>query len=272
MTPRPLLVILACAVVTVGVRAADPPAATPHADLDRAAVEVLKELHNRGADLYNAADAAGATRLYDTALRAVGPFLTHRPKVQAAIADGLAEAAKLDGAKAQAYRLHELIDQVRNDLKAGLQADAEAKPGERKADPKPGDPKTETKGGEPIPEPNPGELKGDPKPGDAKSAPKSEPPAEGSLSGTLLLDGKPVAYAAVLLVPAAQPKAKPFLAATGRDGKFAFPTALPAAAYAAAVAGGVRPIPAKYRAAETSGLEVVVKAGSQAVDLKLQSK
>lgn len=98
--------------------AAEPPKPVPAADLDRLAVEVLKDVHNRGADLYNAADAAGAYRLYEGALRGVGPFLKHRPKAARAIADGLAEVAKLPTAKEQAFRLHEVIEQVRADLKA----------------------------------------------------------------------------------------------------------------------------------------------------------
>lgn len=99
-----------------GTLAADPKPPT-QADLDKIAVDVLKDVHDRGADLYNAADAAGAQRLYEGALRTVSPFLAHRPKVQKVIADGLAEAAKMNGVKPQAFRLHELIEQVRADLK-----------------------------------------------------------------------------------------------------------------------------------------------------------
>jgi Carboxypeptidase regulatory-like domain len=99
-----------------GTIAADPKSPTP-ADLDKIAVDVLKDLHDRGADLYNAADAAGAQRLYEGALRTVSPFLAHRPAVQKVIADGLAEIAKADGVKVRAFRLHELIERVRADLK-----------------------------------------------------------------------------------------------------------------------------------------------------------
>ncbi len=249
MPPRLLLAVVACSVVAAGGRAADPPAATTHADLDKAAVEVLKDLHNRGADLYNAADAAGAARLYDTTLRAVAPFLAHRPKLQATIADGLADAGKLDGAKAQAYRLHEVIDQVRNDLKAAMAADAEPKPGERKADPKPGDSKSAPKPPEPP-----------------------EPPAVGSLGGTLTLDGQPLGKADVTLVSLTLPAPRVFTAATDGNGKFTFPAELPPATYAVMATGEVKPLPAKYQSTATSGLRVVVKAGVQTADVKLQSK
>jgi hypothetical protein len=199
--------------------------------LDRVAVDVLKDLHNRGADLYNSADAAGAAKLYEATLRAVGPFLSHRPKVQAAIADGLVEAAKLDGAKAQAFRLHELIDRVRTDLKSAIKPDSEAKP-------------------EPA---------------------KPEPPAVGSLTGVLTLDGKPLGSAAVMLVSLTLPAPRVFTAATDPEGRFAFPAELPAATYVVMVSG-VGGLPAKYQSTRTSGLEVTVKAGPQTVDFALQSK
>ena len=237
MTPRVVSALIAGVVLlAAGGRAADP--AVPTADLDKAAVEVLKDLHNRGADLYNAADAAGALRLYEGTLRAVRPFLAHRPKVQKAIDDGLADAFKLDGPKAQAFRLHEVIDQVRNELKV------EVKP----ADPKPTDPKPT----DPKPEPEPKPM-----------------PAVGSLAGVLSLDGQPL-KAEVTLVSLTLPRPRVFTAAAGADGKFAFAD-LPAATYAVVVSAAPG-LPAKYQSTMTSGVEVAVKAGSQTTDLKLSSK
>jgi hypothetical protein len=246
---RSLSAVAVCLALALGGRAADPPPATTHADLDKLAVEVLKDLHNRGADLYNAADAPGAMRLYEATLRAVGPFLAHRPKLQATIADGLVDAGKLDGAKAQAYRLHEVIDQVRNDLKAATAADAEPKPGEKKGDPKPGD------------------TKGDPKP-----EPKPEPPPVGSLGGVLALDGQPLGKADVTLVSLTLPTPRVFTATADAGGKFVFPAELPPATYAVMVTGGAKPPPARYRSTMTSGVELVVKAGPNTADVNLHSK
>lgn len=253
MRPRFSHLVVTLLVLTATVRAADPPAATntPNAELDRLAVEVLKDLHNRGADLYNAADAPGALRLYEATLRSVGPFLAHRPKVQAAIADGLAEAFKLDGAKAQAFRLHELIDQVRNELKSAPNVVPEVKLGERKGDPTPDDGKT---AGKPAPKP------------DAPPA-----PVVGTLAGKLTLDGKPVPKAAVTLVSLSLPKPRVFTAESTADGTFTF-TDLPPATYSLTVTGGVKPLPGKYASTQTSRLEVVVKAGPNTSDVDLQSK
>jgi hypothetical protein len=88
------------------------------ADLDARALAILKELHNHGAGLYNTGDPAGAWRLYEATLRCCRPFLPHRPAVQRRIADGLAEVDRTDGVRVKAFRLHELIDEVRTDLKA----------------------------------------------------------------------------------------------------------------------------------------------------------
>jgi hypothetical protein len=243
MTRRLVFTLIACC-VSAGVRAADPPAASvSHADLDKLAVEVLKDLHNRGADLYNAADAAGALRLYEGSLRVVGPFLAHRPKVQAVIADGLAEALKLDTPKAQAYRLHEVMELARGELKAAIKADEEAKPA-------------------PMPEPK----KPDPKP----EPPKPEPPAFGLLTGVLTLDGKPLAKAEITLVSLALSPPRVFSATADADGKFAFPAELPPASFTVMVTGAG--VPEKFQSTRTSGLEVVVKAGRNTADLKLQSK
>ncbi len=245
MTCRVLFALIACGTVTAGLRAADPPATSvSHAELDRLAVEVLKDLHNRGADLYNSADASAALRLYEGSLRAVGPFLAHRPKVQAVIADGLAEAAKLDGAKAQAYRLHEVMEQARAELKAAMKADADAKPA-------------------PMPEPK----KPDPKP----EPPKPAPPAVGSLTGVLTLDGKPLAKADVTVVSLTLPSPRVFTTTADAAGRFAFPAELPPATYAVMVTGATA-VPAKYQSTRTSGVEVVVKAGEQSANVKLQSK
>ena len=88
------------------------------ADLDAVALSVLKEVHNLGAGLYNGGDPAGAFRLYEGCLRTCLAFLPHRPGVRQRISDGLAEVGRTDGARVRAYRLHELMEEARGDLKA----------------------------------------------------------------------------------------------------------------------------------------------------------
>lgn len=92
---------------------------TPHAATDRRILETLKAVHNRGAGLYNAGAHAEAFRLYQGALVVARAFLDHRPAVRRLIDDGLAEVEAVDGNdRLRAFRLHEVIEQVRADLKA----------------------------------------------------------------------------------------------------------------------------------------------------------
>jgi|SRR5579883_2238838 len=101
----------------------------PHAATDKRILETLKEVHNNGAGLYNAGQHAEAFHLYLGALVVARPFLDHRPAVQAVIADGLAEVAAVTGnTKLNAFRLHEVIEQVRADLKAVWKAARAAGP------------------------------------------------------------------------------------------------------------------------------------------------
>ena len=88
------------------------------ADADARALAVLKEVHNLGAALYNAGDAEGAFRLYEGSLRTCSAFLPHRPAIQQRVRDGLAEVEKTEGGRVRAYRLHEVMEEVRADLKA----------------------------------------------------------------------------------------------------------------------------------------------------------
>ena len=63
---------------------------------DKLVVDTLRDVHNKGADLYNEAkDFVGAYRIYQGALLTVRPLLGfHQPGVQKAIDTGLAEAEK----------------------------------------------------------------------------------------------------------------------------------------------------------------------------------
>ncbi len=108
--------LLAAAARAAGAAApAQPPTL---AELDKMAADALREAHNRGAELYNRGDPAGCLRLYEGALLTVRPFLAHRPAARKALDDGLAEVARSpDGVKVQAFRLHEVIEQVRAELK-----------------------------------------------------------------------------------------------------------------------------------------------------------
>lgn len=101
-------------------------------DHDKAVLDTLKDVHNRGAELYNAGDHVGAFRIYQGGLIVAKPFLAHRSKQQEAIREGLEQIEKSNAdPKLKAFRLHEVIEQIRGDLKDELKKQAERdRPGE----------------------------------------------------------------------------------------------------------------------------------------------
>jgi hypothetical protein len=212
---------------------AQPP--TPAA-LDKLAVDALREVHNRGAELYNRGDAAGCYRMYESALLVVRPFLAHRPAIQAVIDAGLAEVAKTDGAKIQAFRLHEVIEDVRGRLKVELKITDPARPN-------------------PMPKE------------------KASPPGATTLAGTITLDGKPAAGVEVTIVTLDQPLPRVFTARADEKGAFTFPAGPRAGRYVAAVSSpGTVAIPEKYRTTGTSGLTIDVTDPAQPLRLELSTK
>jgi hypothetical protein len=100
--------------------AADAPAPAPldRAALDKRVYDVLREIHNTGADLYNAGDAAGCYRMFQGAMTAVRPLLDHRPDDQKYISSKLEEAERETTVNRKAFVLHAGIEQLRKQLKA----------------------------------------------------------------------------------------------------------------------------------------------------------
>lgn len=221
-----------------GVAFAQTPAAGLSAtQLDLAVADTLKEVHNRGAELYNRGDHGGAYRLYEGALSSVRPFVAHRPAVLKAIDDGLSETAKSDGPKVQAFRLHEVIEQVRADLKAEVAKAAEAKPA--------------------APEP----------PAKPADTPKAAAKFALLLEGTLTYRGKPL-VADVTIVSLDQKVPRVFTATATDAGKFEFADALPGGQYAVMITG--KGVPAKYTTVGTSPLRTVVATQPSLLDLNLE--
>lgn len=221
------------ATLLVGTVASAAEPITPH-DLDRRAVEVLKEVHNRGAELYNRDDALSCHRMYESALRTVKPFLAHHPAVQKTIDDGLVLIAKAEGVKAQAFKGHEVIEQVRTILKGEIS----------KAD------------------------------GGAKPAPKEEPqpkvePKPAAAAGVVTLDGQPLAKGSVTLV-GLDMKAPRVFVLDVKDGKYTAKKPVPVGRYAVSISG-VK-VPVKYHQPGTSGITLTVTDKVNSFDLALRSK
>jgi truncated hemoglobin YjbI len=114
--------------------AAPPPDATA---LDKQLSETLKDVHNRGADLFNGGDPAGCYRIFQGLLWTVRPLLGQHPELQREIDAGMARAEGLPTVNRRALALHEVIESVRGKLSPAKKPD-EKKPDEIKPQPKPG--------------------------------------------------------------------------------------------------------------------------------------
>lgn len=88
-------------------------------EIDKRIYEVLRDVINTGADLYNppANDRAACYRLYHGALLSVKPLLDHRAKLQEAIDAGITKAEGETSAGAKAFALRKVIDQIRAEVK-----------------------------------------------------------------------------------------------------------------------------------------------------------
>jgi hypothetical protein len=221
----------------------DGPKLPDTATFDKLVVDTLRDIHNRGAELFNMGkDYAGAYRMYQGALITVRPFLAHRPAAQKLIDDGFAGAEKESSVAMKAFKLHEAIEAVRADLKeAGVKKpslELAPPPREKK---KPTDKKTPMPVGTNIP---------------------------AGPSGKVTLHGEPLVAAEVTVVSLDQAKPKVFTARIQADGSYAFKEALPAGRYVVIVTA--KTVPEKYSLTTTSGIVIDVKsaAGSYNIELK----
>jgi hypothetical protein len=224
------------------VAAADDPKLPDARTFDKLVVDSLRDVHNKGADLYNTAkDFPGAYRMYEGALLTVRPLLGHRPEAQKLIADGVAAAEKESDVARRAFMLHETIEKVRAHLKTTAAAEPK-KPDELK---KPDDKKPqESVAAAPGPK-----GKG---PGDA-----AKPAGGPALTGQVTLKGQPLPGGDVIFVSLDQPKPRVFTAAIQPDGNYAVTQAVPEGQYVVTVTG--KGVPEKYQTTTTSGLRAEVK-------------
>jgi uncharacterized protein YkwD len=99
-------------------RPEDAPAAREREELAPDVRRVVTALINGGADQYNGGDPEGCCRLYESGLRVLRAALAGRPRLQRAIDDGLADAARKADSRDRAFALRAVLDAV----KAGVGA------------------------------------------------------------------------------------------------------------------------------------------------------
>jgi hypothetical protein len=237
--------------LTAAVAAADDPKAVvdPKA-FDKLVVDSLKEVHNRGADLYNSGkDFAGAYRMYEGGLLAVRPLLGHRPEEQKAIDEGLAAVEKEPDPARKAFVLHETIEKVRAGLRTPLpeaKKSAEAAPMPKAKQPTEATPK--------------------PKGKDAGDTAKAG--GGPGLRGRVTFQGKPLGAGTVTFVSLDRPKPRVFTATIQADGQYAPMEVVPPGKYVVTVTG--KGVPEKYQTTTTSGLQVEVQPPPFVLDVALQ--
>jgi hypothetical protein len=238
-----LALLLLLVLVPVGMSA--PPASTSHRDLNQTALDTLKLLHNRGADLYNADDPRGCLQVYESAITAIRPFLAHVPKIQKLLDDGVAEASKLTSIKAQAFKLHEVIEQARTALKDEL-----SKKELITQTPK-----------QPIPPPQP-----------KVPDPVTPAPKFTKLSGRVTFEGKPLAGGEVTIVSLEEKEPRVHTATITPDGAYQFPLPLNPGQYVAIFTSKKVQIPERYQTTSTSGIILTLKVGEMNQDIRLGSQ
>jgi hypothetical protein len=165
--------------------------------------------------------------------------------------------AKTEGVKIQAFRLHEVIEDVRGKLKDEIKRkdkDKEPKKEAKKEEPKKDTPKPEPKKLEPAPEP--------------------KPVPDASLGGGVSLDGKPLTNVEVTIV-GQEGTPHLFTAPVTPEARYAFDGPLPLGLYLLIVTPGLKTtarIPGKYQSAKTSGIRITLEPGANNFDVNLASK
>ncbi len=115
--------VVAIFVMAGAVRAADPEKPPPSLTAEQKALDKtirasLYHVINRGADIYTKDEnPLGCYLYFQGALQAIGPLLDHHPEVQRLIVAGLNDADSKQMAWQQAFRLRDLLDEVRAKLK-----------------------------------------------------------------------------------------------------------------------------------------------------------
>ena len=225
-------------------------------EVDKQLFDVLKEVHNRGADIFNAGDHAGCYRLFQGSLQTTRALLGHRPEEQKFIDDSVAAAEKEPTIERRAFSLHESMEKLRMRLRAtpivkkGNDLEYLTIP--------PREWKQEQK--DPL------------KKSEEKEPPKKFLPPKDGVMGRLYWEGKPLVGADVLFVSRGALDLRVFEGITDSEGRYVLHKVRPGK-YTVLLtqANAKKPVlPERYATATTSPLIVEVKGGGDTLDLVLQ--
>jgi hypothetical protein len=110
--------LVALAVLTIVAPAREPedkPEPSDSKAVDAKVFTTLRDVINRGADLYNSGETSACYRLYEGSLMTVKPWLDHKPDLQKAITAGLASAERDPLVWRRAFTLRAVLDKIRNE-------------------------------------------------------------------------------------------------------------------------------------------------------------
>ena len=96
--------------------------------LDTALYNTLRDVINKGADMYNNGDMTGCYRLFEGALLTAKPMLDHRPELQNSIAKAMASADGDAVTYRRAFALRAALDKVRAELNPNPKKDEKIPP------------------------------------------------------------------------------------------------------------------------------------------------
>lgn len=283
----------------------NPPA--PHLlDFDKQVIATLKTVHNSGADLYNGNDYSACYYMYLGSLTTLEPLLKHHPKIQQTMAQGRRKITGMavDGIKVQAFKMHEVIETVRNELQAEVKQMEKPAPGKLNPVPEKNKEKskeeqeklkeTEKKKAEAMKAIEEAEaaiiaakdkakrmaeeaakkakeeaealkMKAEEA---AKEAQKEKKAANKNPGGTVMLEGKPVSKAEVAMTSLNLDEPRVFTATTDDAGKFTLPKDVVDGKYRVTISGDN--VPSQYAMTNTSPLTITIKDGTGNYDWKLE--
>jgi len=291
---RHLFILLVLAGTVCGL-AAQETKDEPRLALEKQIGEALRDIHNRGAELYNAGDPVGCYRLFQGVLLSYRPLLNHRPEVAKMIENGLIEAEKNPSLPRRAFMLHELIVNLRDTMKSPEKEKVAVAPPMKT--PPMTEPKTPMKSVPtvekltvlpkvdapkvvPMPKVEPMPMpKVEPIP-----MPKVEPmPTKGENSvtvyGTVTMNGQPVAKAAIHVVMLDDKRFRIGSGMSGAAGEFEIP-GMESGTYAVLVSAGpgmpaatAKQLPSELELVNTSSIRVKLPAsGRVSFPLDLKTK
>ena len=218
--------------------------------IDKQLELILRDVHDRGANLHNAGDPAGCYRMYQGGLLVARQMIPHRPDLQKTITAGLQTAERETVVAQRSIALHELIEKVRGELGKPVKV---AGPEKINVAPREVTP----------PEPKPTVPKPTAKVGEIRDG----------IVGRVIWQGEPLDGVEISFVSLGLPAPRIYDTRSGRQGIYSH-SGIPSGTYLVILTPGadckVKKLPERYASTSTTPIRVGIKAGGEKFDFLLQ--